>query len=98
MSETIENLLEQRSSVHGDAEQQFKIAQALKLLFRRYMGEAKFDNLENATVIEEALDMIAVKMSRIFSGIADFDDHWKDIAGYATIISNFIDKQKTQEN
>jgi hypothetical protein len=33
----------------------------------------------------EALDMIALKLSRILSGQANFKDHWDDIAGYAKL-------------
>ncbi len=31
------------------------------------------------------MDHIAGKLSRILSGQPGFDDHWRDIAGYATL-------------
>ena len=40
----------------------------------------------------EALDMIALKLSRILSGQANFRDHWDDIAGYAKLASEACDK------
>jgi hypothetical protein len=36
-------------------------------------------------VQREALDHIAGKIGRIFSGQATFFDHWRDVAGYATL-------------
>lgn len=36
----------------------------------------------------EALEMVAVKMSRIVSGDPNFPDHWHDIAGYAKLVED----------
>jgi len=36
--------------------------------------------------------MIALKLSRILSGQADFKDHWDDIAGYAKLASEVCTK------
>lgn len=38
----------------------------------------------------ESLDMIAVKISRILNGDADFYDSWHDIAGYAILVANTL--------
>jgi hypothetical protein len=35
--------------------------------------------------------MIALKLSRILSGQANFKDHWNDIAGYAKLGSEACD-------
>ena len=37
---------------------------------------------------KEALDMIQHKIGRILNGDPTYDDSWKDIAGYATLIVN----------
>lgn len=37
---------------------------------------------------KEALDMIQHKIGRILNGDPTYDDNWKDIAGYATLIAD----------
>lgn len=37
---------------------------------------------------QEALDMIFHKIGRIVAGDADYDDSWRDIAGYAMLVTN----------
>lgn len=37
---------------------------------------------------QEALDMNAVKTSRILCGDPDFHDHWHDISGYSTLVAD----------
>lgn len=33
-----------------------------------------------------AIEMIAVKLGRIINGDPNYDDNWRDISGYATLI------------
>lgn len=66
-----------RQHTHGSAFEQFGLAQRLKREFRNW-GQLDLDPVK-----AEALDMIAVKISRILTGNGDFEDHWEDIAGYA---------------
>ena len=40
-----------------------------------------------------AIDMILVKLSRIACGNADHLDNWHDIAGYATLVETQMKKQ-----
>ena len=40
---------------------------------------------------QEALDMIAVKISHILNGTPDYSDNWRDIAGYATLVAERLD-------
>jgi hypothetical protein len=35
---------------------------------------------------QEALDMICHKIGRIINGDANYDDSWRDIAGYAQLV------------
>ncbi len=39
---------------------------------------------------QEALHMIAVKIARALEGDADAQDHWHDMAGYATLVENCL--------
>jgi hypothetical protein len=53
------------------------------------VGVGRFGETRHPYVLipvhREALDMIALKLSRILSGQANFKDHWDDIAGYAKL-------------
>lgn len=75
-------LLNERQHTHGDFGRNAEISQQLK---REIRGRADWLNLH--PVHREALDMIALKLSRILSGKADHKDHWDDIAGYAKLAS-----------
>lgn len=74
-----DQLLSDRQSTHGDFSRNALISQDLKATLRQY-GQGI-----NSAVHQEALDMICLKMSRIASGQANFEDHWADIAGYAEL-------------
>ena len=71
-------LLVERQKTHGSFEENARYAQQLKGIFTT--GEHTRSHVHN-----EALDMIALKLSRILSGQANFHDHWDDIAGYAKL-------------
>lgn len=71
-------LLVEREKTHGSFKQNAEKSQQLKLIFHRYEGGM-------CMIHREALDMIALKISRILSGQANFKDHWDDIAGYAKL-------------
>lgn len=78
-------LLEERQKTHGDFSLNAAISQDIKRVFKNYQpNKMKVEQIE-------ALDMIALKLSRILSGQADFKDHWDDIAGYAKLASEACD-------
>ena len=85
MSEPRDPLLQERAKTHGSFAENAKISQGLKDLFDAY-GANRF-----VLAQREALDMIALKLSRILSGQANFKDHWDDIAGYAKLGSEACD-------
>jgi hypothetical protein len=76
----IEALLDERSKTHGSFEDNARVAQNLRAFWR---GEIAWDSMTLQQ--REALDMIALKISRILSGQAGHADHWDDIAGYALL-------------
>ena len=75
-------LLLARSKTHGPFSMNAMISQKLK----RFMHEQPCWT-ELHDVHREALHVMALKLSRILSGQADFCDHWDDIAGYARLAS-----------
>lgn len=78
---TTDVLLNERGSTHGSFTDNARISQTMK----RYFRENGWESL--SSVQQEALDMIALKISRILSGKADEADHWADIQGYAKLAS-----------
>ena len=78
-------LLVERGKTHGDFATNAHISQELKGVF----GRAGYP--QNAAQVE-ALHMIALKLSRILSGQANFKDHWRDCAGYAMLAMEACDE------
>ena len=84
-------LLTERQKTHGSFEHNARLSQVLKSVI-----QGRYDGMEHSykdlcPVHREALDMIALKLSRILSGQANFKDHWDDIAGYAKLASEACD-------
>lgn len=77
-----EDITETRQTTHGSFNSNAVFSQALKNEIRSTMGSG-WQQLPPEQ--REALDMIALKLSRIVSGKAFTADHWLDIAGYATL-------------
>lgn len=78
-----EQLITERGSRYGKFKDGAEIMQELKDVMR------EVDGWRNLTPSQrEALDMIQHKIGRILNGDPTYDDSWKDIAGYATLIVN----------
>lgn len=76
-------LLNERGTTHGRFADNARYAQQLRAIWRTsmYWGQMPLEH-------REALDHIAGKLSRILSGQSTFEDHWRDIAGYATLAAD----------
>lgn len=82
-ADTTERLITERGSRYGKFKDGAEIMQELKDVMR------EVDGWRNLTPSQrEALDMIQHKIGRILNGDPTYDDSWKDIAGYATLIVN----------
>lgn len=75
-------LLNVRKTTHGSFVENAAISQSLKCTLRPREGWTDL-----SAVQREAIEMICLKLSRIMSGQGDYKDHWDDIAGYATLVS-----------
>ena len=76
------SLLEAREITHGAFEDNAIISQMLKNSFRATPGWARLADVER-----EAMDMIACKFGRILSGKSMERQHWEDVAGYSTLVT-----------
>lgn len=83
MATTTEAIITERGSRYGKFKDGAEIMQSLKDTMRDVDG---WNNLTASQ--KEALDMIQHKIGRILNGDPTYDDSWKDIAGYATLIVN----------
>ena len=80
MNMNAEALIAERGQTHGSFAENARISRNIKAMMQNSPG---WDLL--SSVQHEVLDMVALKVSRILSGNPNEADHWRDIAGYATL-------------
>jgi len=73
-------LLTERQTTHGSFEDNAKLSQGLKSTMHNHLGWGGLCDVER-----EAMDMIALKFSRILSGKSLERQHWEDVVGYAKL-------------
>ena len=73
-------LLAERQKTHGDYDENARIAQATKDLWRSGRNWSALTPRQR-----ESLELIATKVGRILAGDPDCPDHYRDIAGYAVL-------------
>ena len=87
----INEMLAGRQDRYGNFEGHAEISQVIKQVIhsaaRARNKKLKFDQLE-------ALDMISHKIARIINGDPNYADNWIDIAGYATLVANRLEKME----
>lgn len=83
---SVNDTLEERGTRYGNYLEQTKISKAIRLELSNGLG-----NKDVSTDQEDALTMIAVKLSRIVNGDPDYPDNWADIAGYATLVKDRLE-------
>jgi hypothetical protein len=83
-----EPILNEREQSHGDFSLTATLAQCLKATIRNKV------TVDLTKVQRESLDMICTKIARICTGNPNEVDHWKDIAGYAKLISEKLGGRK----
>ena len=82
MSNTIDALLAERATTHGDYAAHAAVTQQSKELARQMPGWQRLSDMQRETI-----DMTAHKMGRILAGDPNLPDHWDDIAGYNRLVS-----------
>jgi hypothetical protein len=81
----VNDLLAERQKTHGDFYDVAMTAQTLKDAMRRGKNWKVLDDTQR-----ETLEMIASKIGRILAGNPHEPDHWRDVAGYATLIERAL--------
>lgn len=99
---TLEHTLDERGSRYGRFSNNAKVSQAIKdammdgFAASPTIPDCKLD--ANMAVILEALDMIALKISRIVTGDPTYVDNWHDIAGYAAIVEKHLNEKQNAKS
>ena len=78
--------LTERGERYGNYMEQTTISNNIKRAMQEIPAFWEMD-----TDQKDALEMIAVKMSRIVNGDPDYADNWADIAGYATLVKDRLE-------
>ena len=81
----IENVLDARADQYGSFMQSAEVAIKIKSIMHNSIARKDIHLYPDQLL---ALDMIAVKISRIVGGNAAHRDSWLDIAGYAKLVAD----------
>ena len=82
-------ILKEREVTHGDFEMK---AMFIQEIMENISGLYAWEDMPADQ--KEAIHMILVKLSRILYGNPNHKDHWDDIAGYATLVSERLTNSK----
>lgn len=88
----INEILEERGGNYGDFHTQANLSQTLKSIVNQHYASVHGEAMPN--FMAEALAMICHKVARIANGNPLYADSWVDIAGYAQLVVDILDKSK----
>ena len=83
----VNEMLAGREARYGQFKDHARISQEIKRVMKKTDG---WNNL--GATGREALEMVAHKIARILNGDPTYVDNWIDIAGYATLVANRLEK------
>lgn len=83
-----EKILEERGRSYGPFEDNADVSQRLKRVIQQRHTAMLTD------VQKEAIELICLKISRIVTGDSKYKDNWADIAGYAQLVVNDIERNE----
>ena len=86
----IKDKLSERGGIYGL--NYFQISQDLKKVIRESPNYSTMP-----APLQESLDMIANKISRILNGDPLYEDSWRDISGYATLALMEIEEMERDD-
>ena len=92
----IKTILDERGKNYGDFMGHARITIKLKLAIEEHLVDCN-NNVIKADQLE-ALHMICHKIGRIINGNPDYIDSWIDIAGYAKLVSDRLEKNLSENS
>ena len=84
----VNEMLAGREARYGSFEDHAAISQVIKGVLQ---SRPKWNTLNHDQ--KEALEMISHKIARILNGDPNYADNWIDIAGYAALVANRLEKE-----
>ena len=89
---TMQDILEERSTTHGQWQRNSEIAEAL--------CDVMFKELPSTlpAPISQAIWHICSKLSRAAAGNPYIEDHYRDIAGYATLAADYLKEHHSDQS
>ena len=84
---SVDETLKERGNRYGKFQDHAAISQHLS---RSCFDHAEAHRVYLSYVHREAINMICHKLGRIVNGDPNYDDSWRDIAGYATLVEKHI--------
>ena len=94
MTQDITATLEERGKRYGEFLDHARITYELKCVIRDRLDQHRKVLREDQL---EALDMICHKIGRIINGDPNYADSWHDIAGYAQLVADRLNREQQQE-
>lgn len=90
----IAETLQERGSRYGSFVGDAQVAQELKTVLKDTASRnprlsSNWESLDPD--MQEALEMMSTKMGRIVHGDPWYEDSWRDIAGYATLVADRLE-------
>ena len=82
---TTDQLIAERGQRYGCFEDGAEIMQQLKHVAHRSKAWERMKPIQR-----EGMDMILHKIGRVLNGDPFYDDNWKDIAGYAKLVADYL--------
>ena len=86
--QSVDALVDERGAKYGKFESLAEVSQRFKDSLHYFLITR---NKYLAPDQQEAMELIFYKFARIINGDADYIDNWKDIAGYATLVSDRLE-------
>jgi len=90
----INETLAERERSYGDFENFSMVAKMLKQIIRNEIEDCEDLPGQWEDYFTESLEMIIHKIVRIINGDPYHMDSWRDIAGYATLVVNILEKNE----
>jgi hypothetical protein len=92
----IEEVLKERGSRYGEFKEHAKLSQELKSAIFYHSNTCGIDGVGTngyKDYQKEAIEMICHKLARIANGDPMYKDSWIDIAGYAQLVVDELEKE-----
>lgn len=85
---SVNEILHERGNRYGEFTTHAGLSQAIKTAMWSHDGW-----LDLSAAQREALEMVAHKVARIINGNPDYADSWVDIAGYAQLVADRLNRE-----